>query len=517
MGTTIALPVWVVVLGAVLSAWALLDRLLIPSVRWALRRRANRAIEELNTRLHLRIRPFKATRRQILTDRLLYDPDVLAAIDKHAAQEGVPRDVVMEKAKRYAREIVPSFSAYAYFRIGTRLARQLSKLLYQVRLGYNNDTALRAVDPDASVIFVINHRSNMDYVLVTYVAATSSALSYAVGEWAQVWPLKALIRSMGAYFIRRNSRDALYRKILSRYVHMATQAGVVQAVFPEGGLSLDGTLREPKLGLISYMVAGFDPHGERDVVFIPVGVNYDRVLEDRLLTEAGHRAKDGGRPSFRVSGKKLIGFIANGFWLMARGRWDRYGYACVSFGSPVSLRAYLAERRIDLRALPPERREAEIAELGQVLMAELLRTVPALPVSLISLVMARTPERAFTAFELKGEVYELIERLEAKGAAVHIPRDDREEAIDIGLRLLRQRRILLEDAGRYRANPEEATLLVYYANAIAQLDDAGQPLPAPARSGKVPAAAPTFVAPEPPELLSTVPAGVAAPLAQDPG
>ena len=37
------------------------------------------------------------------------------------------------------------------------------------------------------MIFVINHRSNMDYVLVTYVAATSSALSYAVGEWAKVW------------------------------------------------------------------------------------------------------------------------------------------------------------------------------------------------------------------------------------------------------------------------------------------------------------------------------------------
>ena len=80
----------------------------------------------------------------------------------------------------------------------------------------------------------------MDYVLVTYVAASSSALSYAVGEWAQVWGLRGLIKSMGAYFIRRDSRDALYRKVLARYVHMATAAGVVQAIFPEGGLSRDG-------------------------------------------------------------------------------------------------------------------------------------------------------------------------------------------------------------------------------------------------------------------------------------
>ena len=173
MGTTVAVPLWVVIVAAMVSAWAVLDRLLIPSLRWALRRRANRAIDELNTRLHLRIRPFKSTRRQILIDRLLYDPDVLEAIDKYAGQSAIPRQVAMDMAKRYAREIVPSFSAYAYFRIGTRLARRMSQLLYRVRLGYTNDAALRQVDPDASVVFVINHRSNMDYVLVTYVAATS--------------------------------------------------------------------------------------------------------------------------------------------------------------------------------------------------------------------------------------------------------------------------------------------------------------------------------------------------------
>ncbi len=470
MGTTVTLPLWLVIVGAALAIWAVLDHLLIPSVRWALRRRANRAIDELNTRLHLQIRPFKATRRQVLIDRLLYDPDVLEAVEKHSLATGIPREIAMEQAKRYVREIVPSFSAYAYFRIGTRLARRLSQLLYRVRLGYTNDAALRNVDPDASVVFVINHRSNMDYVLVTYVAATSSALSYAVGEWAQVWPLRNLIRSMGAYFIRRNSRDALYRKILARYVHMAIQAGVVQAVFPEGGLSLDGALREPKLGLISYMVSGFDPQGERDVVFIPVGVNYDRVLEDRLLTEASARGQGGKRPSFRVSGRKLFGFIGNSLWLMLRGRWYRYGYACVSFGQPLSLRAYLAERHIDLRTLTPERREAEIARLGQALMTELARTIPALPVSLVALAMLKTARRQFTAFELKGEVYDLMARLEAKGVYIHIPRQDREYAIEVGLRMLLLRRIILEQDGTYGVNPAEETLLTYYANAIALLD-----------------------------------------------
>ena len=469
MWSTVTLPVWLLVLMAALAAWALLDRLLIPSVRWALRRRANRAIDELNTRLHLRIRPFKLTRRQVLIDRLLYEPDVLEAIEQHAKTAGVPRAVAMDLAQRYAREIVPSFSAYFYFRIGTSLARHLSRLLYRVRLGFPDGDALKKVDPDASVVFVINHRSNMDYVLVTYVAAASSALSYAVGEWAQVWPLRTLIRSMGAYFIRRNSRDALYRKVLARYVHMATQAGVVQAVFPEGGLSLDGALREPKLGLISYMVSGFDPQGARDIVFIPIGVNYDRVLEDRLLTEAALRGKAGGRPSFKISGRKLLGFVFNSLWLMARGRWYRYGYACVSFGKPVSLRAYLAERRMDLRTLPPDQREAEIARLGQMLMGRIARTIPALPVSLVASIMLEEPQRALTAFELKGRVFALMQRLEAEGAYIHIPRQDREYAIDVGVRMLQLRHLILVDAGLYDINPSETALLAYYANAIAPL------------------------------------------------
>src|SRR5439155_25273362 len=108
--------------------------------------------------------------------------------------------------------------------------------------------------------------------LVSYLAAEKAALSYAVGEWARIWPLQMLIRAMGAYFVRRNSRDPLYRKVLERYVAMATQAGVTQAVFPEGGLSRDGRLRPPKLGILDYMLRSFDPvHGDRDLVFIPVG------------------------------------------------------------------------------------------------------------------------------------------------------------------------------------------------------------------------------------------------------
>src|SRR3954469_16571072 len=283
MTHSVSLPLWLVVVLFLLAAWAALDRLLMPGARWYLRRRVNRVIDELNTRLRLKIPPFHRTKRRVLIDRLVFDPAVVEAVDAHAREQGVPRGVLASRVERYAREIVPAFNAYFYFRIGYWLSKRVAQLLYRVRLGFSDEAGLAAVTPGSTVVFLMNHRSNMDYVLMGYLAADRTALSYAVGEWARIWPLQTLIRSTGAYFVRRSSGDPLYRRVLERYIHMATSRGVPQAVYPEGGLSRDGRLRPPKLGLLDYMLRSFDPQGDRDLVFIPVGINYDRVLEDRTL------------------------------------------------------------------------------------------------------------------------------------------------------------------------------------------------------------------------------------------
>ena len=132
----------------------------------------------------------------------------------------------------------------------------------------------------------------------------------------------------------------------------ATAGGVVQAVYPEGGLSRDGRLRKPKVGLIGYMVSSFDPDGARDVVFVPVGINYDRVLEDRMLVRHPVVGEP-GRSRVRVLVTALR-FAAHNVSLIIRRRWYRFGYACVNFAAPISMREYTKNREIDFRALGPE-------------------------------------------------------------------------------------------------------------------------------------------------------------------
>ena len=222
MTQSITLPLWQFALLALLALAAALQWFLLPSVRWYFRRKVRGVIEEVSVRLNIDLPQFKLTRRQALIDRLLADPKVLAAADEFSMQQKLPRNVAIERVERYAREIVPAFNAYVYFRVGYWLAKTFARMIYRVRLGYADSESLEALNPKSTVVFVMNHRSNMDYILVSFLAAERVALSYAVGEWARIWPLQGLIRAMGAYFVRRNSGDPLYRTVLQRYVQMAT-------------------------------------------------------------------------------------------------------------------------------------------------------------------------------------------------------------------------------------------------------------------------------------------------------
>ena len=450
MTQTISMPIWVFVLMVLFAAVTFASHFLFPSVRWFFRKRAERVIARVNQRLQRPIEPFKLARRYDMIQRLIYDPEVTQAIVDHARKEKIPENVAFEKARRYAREIVPGFSATAYFSFGIRLARWLSKSLYRIKLGTFDRKRLEEIDPDATVIFVINHRSNMDYVLVTYLASNAGALSYAVGEWARVWPLSAIIRAMGAYFIRRRSRGALYRKVLARYVQMATRGGVSQAVFPEGGLSLNGLLAAPRMGLLNYVVDSFDPE-VRDVIFVPVALNYDRVLEDRTLIAAANRKGHRFRAGLGAAMRNVLRQV----WLRLTGRYRRFGSAAVSFGDPLSLRGFAGDAEtIDLEPLAEE------------LMQRIGAIVPVLPVPLICWIIREKGSISRTGLEIAmGHIARVPGR-----SNLHLPRDNRGYAAEAGLGNLTRRRILtLNENGEYSVRAGQEDLLQFYANSIGHL------------------------------------------------
>ena len=446
MTQTVQLPLWLFILIVVFAAVTALSHFLLPSVRWFFRRRLERAVARLNKRLTRPIEPFKLARRHDMIQRLIYDPEVSQEIVNYARSNGVPENVAFQKAREYAREIVPRFSAFAYFSFGIRLARLLTNTVYRVETASSNESTFAALPRDATVVFIMNHRSNMDYMLVTYLAARSSALSYAVGEWARVWPLSTLIRSMGAYFIRRRSRGALYRKVLARYVQMATTGGVTQAFYPEGGLSLTGALQPPKVGLLSYVVEGFDPEGERDIIFVPVAINYDRILEDRVLIAAGER----GDRRFGARITVVVGFVLRKIWRRMRGRDTRFGTAAVTFGDPLSLRR--------------TGKDVPVSDLSEMLMDRIAQAMPVLTVPLIARVMLRA-KGPLSEAELLAKVAATLEQMPLRN---RVPKPDvLPDRVARATARLKKRGVISEDAQGLQIAAGQEPVLAFYANSIA--------------------------------------------------
>jgi glycerol-3-phosphate O-acyltransferase len=464
MENTITLPFWIFALLIFTALLLVLDRILLPGFRWYLRRRVNRVIEEVNTRLDIEIRPFQLTRRQALVDQLVFDDKVAEAIKEYADQHAMPKEVVQAKVLSYAHEIAPSFNAYVYFRFGYWLAKTVGRMLYRVRVGFYDNEELKNIGADASVVFVMNHRSNMDYILVSFLAAEKTALSYAVGEWARIWPLQTLIKSMGAFFVRRNSRNALYRRVLERYINLATRAGVCQAVFLEGGLTRDGKLRTPKQGFLDYMLRDYHVDIDRDVVFVPVGINYDRVIEDMSLV----RKLDpgAGNKSLWFVIKTTSRFFIKTLFMNRDKRWLRFGYASVNFGSPVSMRLYSKQNHIDLSKMDQATRFDHVQTLSERLMKEIADVVPILPVAMMSEIVLEHKSEWLSELDLKTTASRRIDQLVEKGAPIDLSANAVEGVLSAALVMLEGRGFVEVRENLIRAKPGAVDLLKYYANSI---------------------------------------------------
>src|SRR5438128_8857167 len=283
----LAVAVLLAVLVYELVRWSVLR-----TVRERLHRRARRFAQRHGVRVDL----FKFGGKLLVREELLNDMVVQRAM-LAAAHSGEPAEEVRRRVESYIDEIVPAFSLAAYYEVGMKLARAAIGAAYRPVV----TRPLRELPRDATAVFLINHRSNFDYVVVGWALARQVAISYAVGEWARVFPLDALFKAFGGFFVRRGFPDPLYHTVLRRYLQLITRQGITQGIFPEGGLTRDGGLRAPKVGLLDALLQlAADPSFGRELYFVPVGINYDRVLEDEtLLAEKRARCARSWRPAAR--------------------------------------------------------------------------------------------------------------------------------------------------------------------------------------------------------------------------
>ena len=440
---------------------------------WLARRWADRAAVRVVHRFGARVNRFKLTRKAYIRHALLTNDRVARAAAEHAREVSVSEPEAWRRVERYIDEIVPFFNILAYYKFGYAASRATLNLLYKVSVDYEDVAALEALPSDSIVVYLANHRSNADYVLLAYVLAGDVSISYAVGEWARAFPLEYVFKSFGSYFIRRRYREPLYHTVLEEYVQLITRNGVTQGIFPEGGLTRDGRLRAGKVGLIDYMIGvARDERYAKRLVIVPVALNYDRVLEDRsLLRELAHR-ESGVRPSRLTQLSEVASYVGSNIARIGTGRWKRYGRAAVTIGRPMPVDGWLESIAADGQALFDLDRPTRLGRV-QGLVDDVLRRIAALiPVTPVPLACA-----AIQSFDSDFIPHDrLIERMaDMRDVLVELNarvlRADRsiDETFERAFRMLTMRRVLAREGQGYVVLGRGRPLVSYYANSIAHL------------------------------------------------
>ena len=435
--------------------------------------RASRAALRAVHRSRTRIDRYKLTKKPFIRETLLADEAIARAVKEHATENSVDEATTWKRVDGYIDEIVPFFNILTYYRIGLVVSRVLLNFFYKISAEHAANPAAAPVPRDAIVIYLMNHRSNADYVLVGYVLSGRVAISYAVGEWARTFPLEYIFKSFGAYFIRRKYREKLYHTVLEQYVQLITRNGVTQGIFLEGGLSRDGKLGKAKIGLLDYVLGvARDPALRNRLYIVPVAINYDRVLEDRSLLRELDAREGRQRPSRYVQLGEVLRYI---WWNLARlvaRRWKRYGRAAVVIGEPFPLAPWLDGEDRDtggLFALERTERLARIQLLSDSVLERIAAIVPVTPVSLACAAIQSFDGDFISHDQLLARMSEMRDVLTELNARVIHREGSVEEIFDRAWRMLQMRRILVRVGAGYSVLPGNRPLVSYYANSISHL------------------------------------------------
>ncbi|HUQ19872.1 MAG TPA: 1-acyl-sn-glycerol-3-phosphate acyltransferase [Gemmatimonadaceae bacterium] len=439
-----------------------------------LRRRINRSALRSVKKRGSRLDRFKLAERARVRDRLLAEPDIARAVEAHANAHGLAPEKVWKLVRAYIDEIVPFFNILAYYRFGFITSRTLLNLFYKVSADHHPAWTGSALPKDSIVVYLMNHRSNADYVLVGFVLSGRVAISYAVGEWARAFPLEYIFKSFGSYFIRRKFRDPLYHSVLEQYIRLITREGVTQGIFPEGGLTRDGKLRPGKIGLLDYILSvARDPQYANRIYLVPVAINYDRVLEDRSLLRELQTEQHKSRTS-RLTQMREVGRYL--WWNAARlvmRRWRRYGRAAVTVGEPMHLRPWLDAEDANLPgglfSRPRPERLARVQTLCDDMMSRIGAIIPVTPVPLACAAIQSLDTDFISREKLLGRMSEMRDVLLELNARVIRAEGDIEETFDRAWKMLRMRRMLVRSGNGFVVLPDNRALISYYANSIAHL------------------------------------------------
>ncbi len=360
-------------------------------------RKASRVMRAHFSRLRAAVIGPDLSHRRTLIDSVMNADTVRQSMQTTASKESLSSDQVEGRARSYAWEIAADYSHPAVRSASFLLKSVWTKLFDGIQI-HHFDT-LKQVAPGHEVVYVPCHRSHMDYLLVSYLLYENGIVPphIAAGVNLNLPVIGSLLRKGGAFFLRRSFKaNALYSTVFSEYVTQLFRRGVSLEYFVEGGRSRTGRLLDPRAGMLAMTVKSFLAESRRPVVFQPVYIGYEKLLEGKSYI---------GELSGQVKEKESLFGLIRSLKLLR----ERYGKVAVSFGEPIHLASHLDA------AAPNWREDARLSDrpewfgktvdaLADQIAVNINRSADVNPVNLLALALLATPKHAMAEDDLLRQI-----------------------------------------------------------------------------------------------------------------
>lgn len=332
--------------------------------------------------------------RRTVVDSVLNAEPVRAAIAATAAKEKISHAKAWHKAQKMVLEVAADYSHPVVRSVSFLLSNFWNKLYDGIAM-HHFDKA-RAAAPGHEVVYVPCHRSHADYLLLSYQLHHAGVVvpHIAAGVNLNLPLIGPILRRGGAFFMRRSfTGNPLYSSVFKEYMAQLIDRGVPIEYFIEGGRSRTGRLLAPHAGMLSMTVRAFLRAPRRPVLFQPVYIGYEKLMEGKSY--AGE-----------LSGKKkekesLLGLL-RGLKVLRQ----RYGHVTLNFGEPIELNPLLDAASSGWRAaaedpdIKPEWLNSVTNQLAEKIQVNINRAADVNPINLLALALLATPKHAMAETDL---------------------------------------------------------------------------------------------------------------------
>ena len=399
-----------------------------------------------------------------LKESILTSDRMQTFIKKHAESRQEPIYKIRKKADGYLDEIAARYSP-AVIRIMSSVVGWIVNSMFDGAVIDKSGLArIKAMSMKGPLILIPCHKSHIDYLILSYVLYHNNMPCplVAAGKNLSFWPLGPIFRGGGAFFLRRTFRGAvLYARVFSAYIHKLLEEGFNLELFIEGGRSRTGKLLMPKLGLISILLEAYRNGACEDMIFVPVFIGYDRIIEEHAYV---HEVEGGKKES-----ENLIQVIRARRFLK-----KRYGKIYINFHDPISTRDLLADSPEPLDRMAQKDVNALCRNLSWRIINAIDKQTVVTPHGLVAAAILNISRTRFPHEELIETVNAYLTFATAQNAKladtiILNPDGAMEYAIDryLSRKLLEKApgdKDLSEDRPDYTVNTAKRSLLEFYKN-----------------------------------------------------